>query len=426
MLSVFPLLLLPLALLSPSLLSRASAVDVASMVYRDGKLVVVPGAHPHNVAVGSIEDTVDKNGWVFLALETNTDYPPQVQYQAAGFLEGYLSATYMDQYAANQFEDWGYTPSTSPAALQDFMKENLAFMRHMSPRKGADPIDAMVVREVKLLVQQFDGIVEGYTFAKATKNFSFAFPTMQEMDIFYLNAAGDLETLNDVFTSSGRVRARYYGDDTMLECSAFVRAVPSLSSPNLEDLIVAHTTWRPFMLMNRVYKVLSIDGKTASFSSSPGFICSKDDYYLTDQNLAVYETTNNIYNTQLYSLLTPESLLSFVRPVVANRLASNGDMWTDVCSRYNSGTYNNQWGVIDFNLFRPGEMEDVPPGTLWIIEQIPGFSHRADVTDVLNAQGYFASYNIPYFKGSVLFHWIISVSSTFDLICLLLLNLTAF
>lgn len=45
-------------------------------------------------------------------------------------------------------------------------------------------------------------------------------------------------------------------------------------------------------------------------------------------------------------------------------------------------------------MFTPGQLPQ--PGFLWIIEQIPGYVHAQDVTSVLNQQGYWASYNIPY------------------------------
>jgi len=65
-------------------------------------------------------------------------------------------------------------------------------------------------------------------------------------------------------------------------------------------------------------------------------------------------------------------------------------------SKYNSGTYNNQWIVLDYKLYTPGK--DLQPGTLWIAEQLPGYILRADKTDTLKATTYWSSYNIPYFE----------------------------
>eukprot|EP01126_Amoeba_proteus_P031935 TRINITY_DN3122_c0_g2_i21.p1 TRINITY_DN3122_c0_g2~~TRINITY_DN3122_c0_g2_i21.p1 ORF type:complete len:123 (+),score=12.56 TRINITY_DN3122_c0_g2_i21:414-782(+) len=53
--------------------------------------------------------------------------------------------------------------------------------------------------------------------------------------------------------------------------------------------------------------------------------------------------------------------------------------------------------IIDYKLYSPGQ--PLQPGTLWIAEQIPGYVETADVTDVLSQDGYWASYNIPYFPS---------------------------
>jgi hypothetical protein len=37
------------------------------------------------------------------------------------------------------------------------------------------------------------------------------------------------------------------------------------------------------------------------------------------------------------------------RTIVSNRLATSGNTWVDTFSRYSSGTYSNQWMVLDFN-----------------------------------------------------------------------------
>jgi len=50
--------------------------------------------------------------------------------------------------------------------------------------------------------------------------------------------------------------------------------------------------------------------------------------------------------------------------------------------------------VVDYKRFEVGKK--LNPGTLWVVEQIPGYVEYADVTDQLE-RGYWASYNIPYF-----------------------------
>ena len=42
-------------------------------------------------------------------------------------------------------------------------------------------------------------------------------------------------------------------------------------------------------------------------------------------------------------------LLIAFRTIVSNRLATSGNTWVDTFSRYSSGTYSNQWMVLDFN-----------------------------------------------------------------------------
>lgn len=85
----------------------------------------------------------------------------------------------------------------------------------------------------------------------------------------------------------------------------------------------------------------------------------------------------------------------FVRTMVANRLASDGLAWTKLFKRHNSGTYNNQWMVINYSLFRPGRR--MPKhGLLYVLEQMPGLVETRDVTEQLLSQTYWASYNVPF------------------------------
>lgn len=56
--------------------------------------------------------------------------------------------------------------------------------------------------------------------------------------------------------------------------------------------------------------------------------------------------------------------------------------------------YVNQYMVVDFNKFTPGA--PLPPGTLWVVEEIPGLVAGGDQTAVLE-RGYFPSYNVPFY-----------------------------
>jgi hypothetical protein len=137
------------------------------------------------------------------------------------------------------------------------------------------------------------------------------------------------------------------------------------------------------------------------FSSSPAVLSSIDDFFvipqgLSTKGLAVIETTNSLYNLKLLDLVKPESVLSWTRAVVSNTMATSGVHWGQLFSRYQSGTYTNQWLALDFNKFTPG----VGPsfGFLTVFEEVPGLVHVEDRTSDLTRDSYWASYNVPYYS----------------------------
>ena len=71
------------------------------------------------------------------------------------------------------------------------------------------------------------------------------------------------------------------------------------------------------------------------------------------------ETTNSIINEDLYNCIKPQSVLSWIRAIVANQIAQSGIFffcfyflfnqkkqksheWIKIFGKYNSGTCNNQ------------------------------------------------------------------------------------
>ena len=77
-----------------------------------------------------------------------------------------------------------------------------------------------------------------------------------------------------------------------------------------------------------------------------------------------------------------KSLLSWQRVRVANQMAKNGAEWGDYSMRYNSGTYNNQYMIIDTNLFTVGE--PLKDNTLTVVEQMPNNVAVGDQLGVRN------------------------------------------
>jgi hypothetical protein len=84
-------------------------------------------------------------------------------------------------------------------------------------------------------------------------------------------------------------------------------------------------------------------------------IFSLDDFYVMDSGLVMLQTTINCLNSTLYDNVSPKSLLAWQRVRVANQLSSTGEEWAVNSMKYNSGTYNNQYMVIDTKLWEAGK-----------------------------------------------------------------------
>lgn len=88
------------------------------------------------------------------------------------------------------------------------------------------------------------------------------------------------------------------------------------------------------------------------------------------------------------------SLLAWQRVRIASAIAGTGEEWWSTFKTAASGTYVNQYMVVNFNKFSPGKA--LPPGTLWVVEEIPGLVAGGDQTATL-ARGYWPSYNVPFY-----------------------------
>jgi hypothetical protein len=244
---------------------------------------------------------------------------------------------------------------------------------------------------------QYDGILYGYqaTTTKMEIPIHFAFQMLSGWGDFLdiIPALNDNENPNWQSMTQPEI-------DRQLglrgHCSALIKVLGDMS-----DLYMAQSAWFSFQNMNRIYKHYYFDvsapgtaSKKVSFSSYPGCLVSIDDFYMMDSGLVMLQTTNSIINTTLYDYINPFSLLAWQRVRLANTMSPDGKTWVNIFSQHNSGTYNNQYMVIDLKKFSPGK--GLADGALWVAEQIPGRVEFADETEILR-YGYWPSYNIPFF-----------------------------
>ena len=339
---------------------------------------------------------------------------------SAGVAEGAVTCDEIAAFGANVLLSTFGTSRSPNQEVAAFVEENDRFVRGMAGR-NAERSDYWLA--VSQLYAQLDGLLAGYNdFSVCSKQS--AFVPMSKEELLYINLDGDLFDLMSAFPDSdsmegagptgeqepfrsrrkdGKVNRRARGREDeggkVLRCS-------SLFKITLDDVFFGHTTWDTYSTATpRIFKSVTLPvrrgGKitthTDSFSSSPGFIASIDDYYLLGgtSTLGVVETSNDVYDLSAYDYLKPQCVFCWARTMAANMLAYDGESWGKIFgNEFHSGTYNNQWLLDDSSKFTATTPRK---GLFWVLEEAPGLIHAEDQTEKLIADGYWGSYNVAYY-----------------------------
>ncbi|XP_067911223.1 putative phospholipase B-like 2 isoform X2 [Heterodontus francisci] len=334
--------------------------------------------------------------WSYLDLTTNGTYNDSIQAYAAGVVEAAVTKSYIYMHWMNTISHYCGPFKYQTAyceKLKNYIETNLAWIEDQLASYG----DEAYWHQVRLVLLQLQGLEDSY-------NNHILFPLgkfhIRPFGFILFQMVGDLEDLENVFNKTDSSKA--FGSGS---CSALIKLLPGN-----KDLLVAHDTWTNYQTMLRIikkYKLsfksspgvdVTIPGEKQAFSSYPGALFSGDDFYIMNSGLVALETTISNNNAQLWKFVLPVgSVMEWLRNIVANRLAKSGAEWARIFKNFNSGTYNNEWMIVDYNYFTPGQF-DTRENLLTILEQIPGQIVTADKTDELMQRGYWASYNVPYFE----------------------------
>ncbi|XP_054852634.1 putative phospholipase B-like 2 [Eublepharis macularius] len=361
-----------------------------------GQLRVENGWDPAAVAQANLTDSIRSTGWSFLELATSEKYNDSLQAYAAGVAEAAVSEQLIYMHWMNTMVGYcgPFTYQTDYCEkLKSYIEANLAWMEQQMETQQ----DSAFWHQIRLALLQLKGLEDGYNGRVAFPSGKFS---IAPFGFLLFQLGGDLEDLEAAFNKSDSQRVLGSGS-----CSALIKLLPGN-----QDLLVSHDTWNNYQSMLRIIKKYTlpfrtsaqsdtvIPGYTQAFSSYPGAIFSGDDFYILSSNLVALETTIGNSNNDLWKYIQPSgSVLEWLRNIVANRLATSGAEWVLLFKQFNSGTYNNQWMIVDYKSFIPGK-SSLQEGVLTVLEQIPGMMIADDKTRELYQQGYWASYNVPYFK----------------------------
>ena len=405
LIKLFPILIFFNILTSIKNIQEEDETIEASVYYikTTGKYQVVEGSIDRMAAAyAKYTPSYEKKGWDFLVLSSydgiDDKYSDEVKNYAMGYLEGVLTykRIYPSYYNLNNYKYYKNN-GTMPNSTYEFFQKNLEFMKNMTTLyKDNDSY----WHEVNNLYMQMRGLHEGYN-SKA--------PITEKIDLVHFQTVISLGDVDEIGNWKKEDRPDYSKMSTeelmnyielRSHCSAFLKVADDLS-----DVWFGHNTWTTYNKLIRIYKEYKyvpnsqfpIKSKSITMSSYPAAVNSQDDFYITDSNLYIAETTNHVHDLNLFDLLSPNTLMCWMRTMVANRLTDDAYSWTQVFSKYNSGTYNNQFQVLDLKLIDT-ENKRISPGAFYVVEQLPGSCDVQDVTDNLK-KGYWPSYNTPFIRS---------------------------
>ncbi|GMH73832.1 hypothetical protein TrST_g1913 [Triparma strigata] len=349
-------------------------------------------------AAGAYSSIDPESGWRTLSVTTSDPKAsPREAAFDAGFVEGHLTCAEITQFFDNFYVFTFGEDSQPNDDIVNFVNENDAFVESM--------VDTdLYWSHVGDIYARSAGMLKGYNESPCSKQSDFK--PLSKLDWNLLQMDGDLFDLMTAYPDKQTLFEQawnlitspftsFTSTDKVFRCSALIKLTE-------DDLFFGHDTWDTYSTASpRIYKTITLPVHTKdgprlhvdSFSSSPGFIASIDDYYTVDgtSSLIVIETSNNVYDDSAYDALTPKSVFCWARTMVANQMGVDGESWSKAFSTFHSGTYNNQWLIVDRERF------DTDEGLLWIVEEAPGLMHSEDMTKKLRSDGYWGSYNVAYY-----------------------------
>ena len=335
-------------------------------------------------AYATFNDSLNESGWGRLNIRANPKSSSKDQMFCMGYIDTAISASRVYE-AYKLYREENNAKGAWPKGWENWINQNIEYINKQIQVNPQDPywIGISLIRE------QFRGMVNGLREHRPEGE-----AEIKEVDFWIFQSAGDFEDIDQALNPEKIRRAE---PELHAHCTGLLKFAPDYS-----DIYFAQDTWSDVRELHAYLKSYSFEvkefkAKNIAISTRTGHLSSVDDFWMADTNLLVLETTLHCFNQTLYRIgVTPNSVLTWMRVYYAMLKSDNGKDWTQNFIFENSGTYNNEYIVLDGNKFTPGQK---PVSDLvWMIEQLPTTFHAEDITDKFVEQGWFPSINTPYFE----------------------------
>ena len=346
------------------------------------------------VATAFYTDSLSEIGWDKLSITTNSIFSDEIQAEAAGRLEGELTKDRIYYHYLNMKDKTPIDENMSKFLLD---QENFVID---SVEKGEGSRDPLLYNAY-LIKKQYNGLMEQYN------NVSDVDKKLKKDDFHLMNYMWELTDIKNKFKVEieGETDYKKMSKEELLDffletthCSVLFKLKNDFS-----DIFFGHNMWNTYYSAIRIIKEYNFNfnnrwvrSKNIIFPSYPAALSSIDDIYITSHGLIATETTNEVLNDTLYSQVIPNSLLTCERAMIANRISNSSKEWAENFAKYNSGTYNNQFMILDKNKINLVN-KTVENDAFYIVEQLPGYIKINNVTDIFKF-GYWSSFNIAFDK----------------------------
>jgi hypothetical protein len=297
-----------------------------------------------------------------------------------GFVEGVLIQSRLIQ-SVNLWKDhqYGTRNTTGEPGLLAFYERHLAWLNESISAFQ----DVLYWRRVNVIYQIFLGLFAGYN-SVARPNECF------ELYEFYAYVAlGDSAELKGLVREPQSVRI-----ERLSHCTALI-----VLSNDKQDIYFSHDTWDDYRSLHVVmlhYNLPCIEfpASRVSLTTQLGLVSSCDDFFINSKGLMIFETTVTLQNRSLYDFVKPQTVMNWMRTILAAFVAENVSGWSDTFLAHNSGTYNNEYFVVDSKLLRGATQ--VSANLVHSVLQLPGpWRWEEDLTEELYREGFIASFNVP-------------------------------